>query len=331
MTTSIRKTSRGPGVRRGVRAVSAVAAVAALGGALTACGGQSLEDKGGDGGKGGGKGTLVIGSAGFPESEVLAQIYARALADAGYKTSVKTLTNRELYEPALEKGQIDVVPEYLSTLADFLNAKANGADAASVASHDADAAAKALEKLAAPRGLKVLPHGSATDQNSFAVARDFADKHHLKTLSDLGKSGLKIKIAAGEECETRPFCAPGLKKTYGVDITGIDPKGVGTIPAKQAVKNGTDQLVLTTTTDATLKDFALVALKDDKGLQNADNVVPVVNAKSAGSKDVAAALAKVTKTLTTADLTELNKKVAQRQKPVDVARTYLEDKGLASK
>lgn len=138
-----------------------------------------------------------------------------------------------------------------------------------------------------------------------------------------------MKIAAGDECAVRPFCAPGLKKAYGIDVSGIDPKGVGTPQAKQAVKDGVDQLALTTTTDATLESFDLVLLEDDKKLQNADNVLPVVNAKDAGSPEIAAALDKLTKVLTTADLVELNKQVdAQREKPADSAKAFLKAKGL---
>lgn len=86
-----------------------------------------------------------------------------------------------------------------------------------------------------------------------------------------------MRLAAGDECVQRPYCAPGLKKTYGIDITAVDPKGVGTTQAKQAVQSGRDQMVLTTTTDATLDNFGLVLLADDKHLQNADYLVPVVN------------------------------------------------------
>ncbi|MEU7225206.1 ABC transporter substrate-binding protein [Streptomyces chrestomyceticus] len=316
---------------RTARAALAAGAALALAGGLAACGGKSLEEKGGAASDGG-KGDIVIGSAGFTESKVLAEIYSKIISDAGYRTTVKTLANRELYEPALEKGQIDVVPEYASTLAEFLNAKKNGPNPKPVASSDIGKTVTALKALAEPRGLKVLSAGEATDQNAFAVTKEFAARHHLKTLSDLGRSKEKIKLAAGEECETRPFCKPGLEKVYGIAVTGIDPKGVGTPQAKQAVKDGTDQMVLTTTTDATLDNFGLVLLKDDKKLQNADNVLPVVNAGSAGDKEIEAALGKLTDKLTTADLIELNRKVdAERQKPEDVARAYLESKGLAKK
>lgn len=318
------------------RIAGAVIGMVALAGSLAACGGDSLEqDKGGSGSSGGDgkKGSLVVGSAAFTESKVLAELYAQILGDAGYSTSVTTVKNRELYEPSVEKGEIDVVPEYAATIAEFLNAKVNGADKAQekpVASGDADATVAALKKLAEPLGLTVLPPGKAVDQNAFAVSKEFADKNSLKTLSDLGKSKLKVKIAAGDECEVRPFCAPGLKKTYGIDVTGIDPKGVGTPQSKQAVRDGKVQLVLTTTTDAVLD--GLVFLEDDKKLQNADNVLPVLNTKDAGDPEIAAALGKLTDTLTTEDLAELNRKVdAERAKPADVAKEYLESKDLIEK
>ncbi|MET7641982.1 ABC transporter substrate-binding protein [Streptomyces sp. NPDC005438] len=297
--------------------------------ALAGCGGQSLEERAGGKARGKSKGKLVIGSAGFTESSIMAQMYSELLNDAGYDTTIKKLANRELYEPELERGTMDVVPEYAATFAEFLNAKKNGPKAEPVASADVEKTMTALRKLAEPRGIKVLAAGKALDQNAFAVHRDFARKHHLKTLSDLGKSGQKIKLAAGDECTERPFCKPGLEKTYGIDVTAVDPKGVGTTQAKNAVKSGTDQMVLTTTTDATLDDFDLVLLEDDKGLQNADNVLPVVNAKDAGDKDVTGALDRLTRVLTTADLTRLNRQVdSERQKPKDVARKYLESKRL---
>ncbi|MFE0422259.1 ABC transporter substrate-binding protein [Streptomyces sp. NPDC058953] len=317
-------------------AVGALSALA-LAGTLAACGGgDSLEkskDGSGSGGGSGGKGSLVVGSAAFTESKILAELYAQLLADEGYKTSVTTVKNRELYEPSLEKGDIDIVPEYAATLAEFLNAKVNGPKAPEekpVASSDVAATVAALTKLAEPRGLKVLPAGGAVDQNAFAVSKEFAAKNNLKTLSDLGRAKLGVRIAAGDECEVRPFCAPGLKKTYGIDVTGLDPKGVGTPQSKQAVKDGDAQLVLTTTTDAVMD--GLVFLEDDKKLQNADNVLPVVNAKDAGDPAIAAALDRLTKVLTTEDLAALNRKVdSERAKPGDVAKDYLRSKALLKK
>ncbi|MCX2970751.1 MULTISPECIES: ABC transporter substrate-binding protein [Streptomyces] len=312
---------------------TALAAAAVLAAALTACGGgESLEEQGGGPSGDGGKGSLVIGSANFTESEVLAQLYAQVLADAGYDTRVQQLANRELYEPALEAGDIDVVPEYAATLAEFLNARVNGAEAAAenpVASNDAQETVAELRELAEPRGLTVLPPGDAVNQNAFAVTADFARRHDLATLSDVGEAGLEIRLAAGDECPERPYCQPGLEDTYGIDVTALDPKGVGTVPAKQSVADGGNDMVLTTTTDATLERFGLVLLEDDKGLQNADNVLPVLNTEDAGDEAVTEALDRLTRELTTEDLTALNGQVdAERRKAADVARDYLEEHDL---
>ncbi|MGP3769569.1 ABC transporter substrate-binding protein [Streptomyces sp. SDT5-1] len=291
--------------------------------------GPSLEERGEVTAPPGDSKHLVIGSAGFTESDLLANMYALLLKQAGYGTELLSVGNRELYEPALESGQIDVVPEYAATFADWLNAKKNGADAEPVGSPDLDATMKSLRALAAPRGLDVLDAGKAVDQNAFAVTEAYARKHRLKTLSDLGESGLKVRLAAGDECVQRPYCQPGLEKVYGIDVTGIDPKGVGTTQAKNAVKNGQDQMVLTTTTDATIGEFGLVLLDDDKKLQNADYLVPVVNRSQAGNAKVAKALGALNSVLTTEDLASMNQQVdSWRRLPEDVARTYLEDKGL---
>ncbi|MCX4820972.1 ABC transporter substrate-binding protein [Streptomyces sp. NBC_01142] len=272
---------------------------------------------------------LTIGSAGFTESDLLAQMYAHLLDEAGYHTEILSVTNREIYEPALESGQIDVVPEYAATFADWLNAKANGPEAKTVGSPDLTATMTALRGLATPRGLTVLDAGKAVDQNAFAVPRAFAERHRLKTLSDLGRSRLPVRLAAGDECVQRPYCEPGLKKTYGIDITGVDPKGVGTTQAKQAVQSGQDQMVLTTTTDATLDEYGLVLLADDKHLQNADYIVPVVNRARAGSAGATRALGRLNTVLTTTDLASLNEQVdSWRRLPKDVARNYLESKKL---
>ncbi|MFJ6700139.1 ABC transporter substrate-binding protein [Streptomyces sp. NPDC091272] len=305
-------------------------AAAALLFAATACTtGPSLENQGEITAEPGDSHDLSIGSAGFTESDLLAQMYSLLLERAGYSTTILSVANRELYEPALESGQIDVVPEYAATFADWLNAKANGADAAPVGSPDLAATMRGLRKLAAPRGLTVLDAGRAVDQNAFAVTAAYAKKHRLKTLSDLGRSRLPVRLAAGDECVQRPYCEPGLKKTYGIDITAVDPKGVGTTPAKQAVQSGQDQMVLTTTTDATLDAFGLVLLDDDKHLQNADYIVPVVNRAQAGSTGVAKALGKLNTVLTTEDLAGLNQQVdSWRRLPQDVARAYLESKRL---
>ncbi|MFL6137664.1 MAG: ABC transporter substrate-binding protein [Frankiaceae bacterium] len=317
---------------RPFRALSLVAlsAVVALGAA--ACGGSSGGSSGNGSGSSGSasKGSVAVGSAGFTESEIMASMYADLLGKAGYKTKVNNVSSTEIFQSSLESGQIDVVPEYVATYADFLNTAINGQSATAVSSPDLQKTLDALKPLAAQKGLSVLQPTQAVDQNAFAVSKAFADQHHLTTLSDLGNAKLPVTIAAGAECATRPFCQPGLEKTYGIKVDGIDKLGVDTIESKKAVQTGKDEMALVLTTDATVADFGLVVLQDDKHLQNADYLVPIVNTKTLNQhQDIADVLNKLVGVLTTDDLAQMNKKVdIERQKPADVAEAYLKDKGL---
>jgi osmoprotectant transport system substrate-binding protein len=276
-------------------------------------------------------GAVTIGAADFSESALLAQMYAQLLTKAGYSDKLQTVGKRELYEPALEQGQIDVVPDYLATMAEFLNTKVNGAKAATapIATSDATQTAAALRTIAAPLGLTVLEPSKAIDANAFAVTKDFAAAHNLKTLSDLGKSGLPIKLAATEECPTRTFCMKALTDKYGINVVKNDPLGFGTTQTKQAVKSGKDDLGLVGSTDGTLDSFGLVILDDDKHIQLADNLVAIVGKKYANDAVLAKTLNALNAALTTTDLAALENKVdGERQKPEDVAKAYLLSKGL---
>ncbi|MDT0446872.1 ABC transporter substrate-binding protein [Streptomyces johnsoniae] len=310
-------------------ALLAAGTATALALTLAACGGDSLEEEEGGSGTEESAGSLTIGGANFTEATIMTELYAQVLEEAGYDTTITTTEGRELYAPELESGAIDVVPEYAATMAEYYNAQENGPDAEPVASPDVEATVTVLRELAEPRGLTVLDAGEAVDQNAFAVSEEYAEEHGLTTLSDLGEAGLPVRIAAGEDCPTRPFCQPGLEETYGIDITAVDPLGVGTVQAKQAVQDGDDQLVLVTTTDATLDDFGLVLLEDDQNLQLADNLLPVLNTETASDENVAAALDEVTATLTTDHLIELNRQVdSERRKADEVAHDYLVEQGL---
>jgi osmoprotectant transport system substrate-binding protein len=311
------------------------AAAGAVGLLLAACGGSgnafsssSSSTSSASAGASGDK-TLTVGGASFTEMEIMQQLYGQLLQKAGYTVQYKAVTNREVYEPALEKGQIDVVPEYLATMADFMNGKQNGKNAASISSGDAQATLAKLKPLLAKAGLTAFAVSPAQDANAFAVTKKFADANHLTTLSDLGKLNKPIRLAAPTECPIRPFCQPGLEKTYGLKITDLLPLGFGTPQAKQAVVSGKADMVETGTTDATLPSLGLVLLQDDKHLQNAENLVPVVNTAAANKPDIQQTLDKLSQALTTQDLTQLNAKVdAQRQKPETVAKAYLTSKGL---
>jgi osmoprotectant transport system substrate-binding protein len=257
-------------------------------------------------------------------------MYAALLEDAGYEVQVQPVDNRELYAPELESGGIDVVPEYAATFAEYLNLDANGPDAEPVATGDVEETVTALRTLAEAKGIEVLEPSEAANQNAFFVTEQFAADNALSTLSDLGASGIPVVLAGTAECPERPKCEIGLRETYGIDITEDLPLGFGSVQNKEAVTSGKAQLGLSGTTDGTLGALGLVVLEDDQQLQNADNLVPVVNADGpAGTDEVAEVLNGLVAELTTEDLAELNRRVDEdREEAADVARSYLEDKGL---
>ena len=313
--------------------LTALAAVLGLTLVLAACGGgeDAFEaDTGSGGGTSGSGETITVGGASFTESLIMMEMYKALLEDAGNDVELQPVDNRELYAPELESGNIDVVPEYAATLAEFLNRAENGPDAEPVASADVEATVEALRTLAEDKGLEVLEPAEAANQNAFFVTKEYAAEHDLTTLSDLGEANLPVVLAGTQECPERPKCEIGLRETYGIDITEDLPLGFGSVQNKQAVVQGQAQLGLSGTTDGTLDGLGLVVLEDDKQLQNADNLVPVVNAAGpAGSDEVAEVLNSLSEVLTTDDLAELNRRVDQdREQAADVARSYLQDKGL---
>ena len=301
--------------------------------ALTACGGDDGGDafSEGDGSSDAASSeAITVGGATFTESAIMMAMYEALLEDAGYTVETKPVENRELYAPELESGSIDVVPEYAATFTEYLNLAENGPDAEPVATGDVDETIEALRPLAQDKGLEVLEPADAANQNAFFVTEEFAAQHDLETLSDLGALGQPIVLAGTQECPQRPKCELGLEEVYGLDITEDLPLGFATVQNKQAVVEGDAQLGLSGTTDGTLGALGLVVLEDDKQLQNADNLVPVVNAEGpAGSDEVAEILNGLSETLTTEDLAELNRRVDQdREQAADVARDYLTEEGL---
>jgi osmoprotectant transport system substrate-binding protein len=303
-----------------------ILAIPVLAGALLAgCGtGNSTGSSGGSGDKG----SVTIAAFNFNESAILANMYAEVLKKAGYKVTVKSLTTREVVEPALEKGDIDIVPEYLSTLTEFLNGKANGPTATPLASSDVDKTVSALKGLIEPKGVRVLTPSPATDQNAFAVTQKFATDNNLSKLSDLSSYTGKLVLGGPSECPKRPFCQVGLEKTYRLKFTGFQSLDAGGPLTKTAIKNGKVQIGLVFSSDGGIEALGLKVLEDDKGLQNADNIVPVVRSGKAKG-DLTAALDKVSAALTTDELVALNKKAdIDRQNPKQVAIDFLKSKGL---
>ncbi len=201
----------------------------------------------------GGSGKVVVGAANFSENQTLANIYAQVLNAAGFDASVKTVGSREVYEPALEKGQLDVVPEYVGTLTEFINKAENGADAEPVASGDLDATVAALTDLGDTVGLKFGEPAAADDRNTFAVTSAFADEYGVATLSELAATCTSgIVLGGPPECPDRPFCQPGLESTYGLTIDSFTSLDAGGPLSKTALKQGKVALALVFSSDAAL-------------------------------------------------------------------------------
>jgi osmoprotectant transport system substrate-binding protein len=279
---------------------------------------------------GGGGGKVVIVGQKFTEADIMTQLYKAVLDDAGYDAEVKNLGARDIYLSPLSKGDVTISADYLSSMTEALNRKQNGDDAAKVASPDADATVEELNKLADKEGLTALEPAKAEDANAFAVTKEFAETNSLTTLSDLGASGLSVKLGGNTDCPERADCQKGLEDTYGIKISGFEPTGFGSQATKDDLVKGVTQIGSVGTTDATLEQLGLVILEDDKQLQNAENLVPIVNSKwLEDNEDAEKALNKLSEVLTTEDLTMLIGKVDNdREKASDVAEEYLKDKGL---
>lgn len=309
----------------------------ALGAALlpltlaTACAGEDALDSGSDGGDGGdGGGKVVVGGQNFTEMQIMTQIYRWVLEDAGYDVTLRLVESRDVYTPEMQKGRVDVSADYLSSMTEFLNAQANGPDAEPVASNDPEATVEELRKLAEPTGIEPLEPAQAQDANAFVVTQEFAEQNDLSTLSDLAALGEPVTLAAAEDCAERDECKVGLEKVYGLDITKVEPLGFGSQGTKDAVVEGEVVLGQVGTSDASLESLGLVLLEDDQQLQNAENLVPMVNSEFIDANpEVADALNEMSGELTTEDLAGMNAKVdLERLLPEDVARDYLVERGL---
>jgi osmoprotectant transport system substrate-binding protein len=196
-------------------------------------------------------GSLTVGAANFSENATLGEIYALALTGAGYTVKVQQIGNRELYEPALEKGDISVVPEYAATLAAFLAGKTKGTDPSSA---DLNATVTGLTALGDKAGLVFGQASQAQDQNAFAVTTAFGDKYGVKTLSDLASkcSGAATVLGGPAECPQRPKCQQGLVTTYKFQAGSFSTLDSGGPLTKTAIKTGKISVGLVFSSDGAL-------------------------------------------------------------------------------
>jgi osmoprotectant transport system substrate-binding protein len=262
---------------------------------LAACGGDPTKENVVP--VGGTSKTVIIGSAAFPENEIIAEIYAEALAAKGVDVSKKlNIGAREVYIPALRNSEVDLIPEYSGNLLTYLSPKAKETSS--------DDVVQALGK-AVPKGLTVLAPAPAEDKDSLNVTAKFAKDHGVSSIADLAKvSGLRL--AANSEFKQRAYGIPGLARVYNVTGVKFTPIGDGGGPATvKALVDGDVDVADIYSTTPSIAANKLVTLDDPKNLIAAQNVIPLINAKKATAL-VTEVLNEVSAALTTEDLLQLN-------------------------
>ena len=265
--------------------------------------------------------TIRLASFDFPESELLAQLYGQALGQHGFPVEqVVQLGAREVVAPALEQGKVDMVPEYQGSALNFLNDRDRVATADQALTH------ARLEQAFAPRGVSVLAYAPAQDRNGFVVSGDLARRHGLEKLSDLTPMARRLSLGGPPECAQRPLCLKGLEDVYKLQFARFEPMPSRDVTAAALGTGEIDVGMIDTTDPNLLRPGAdLVQLADDKRLQPADNVVPVVRREivDAYGPPLVRLVNAVSARLSTADLTSLNRQVADGQPAAQVATAWL--------
>lgn len=303
---------------RNIGRAAAVALTAALGLSLAACGSNPITNSSGSTPTS----TIVVGSASFGESEVLAEIYAGALNARGIKaTTHLNIGQREAYIGALKDGTISLFPEYSGNLLTYFQPKATASSSADVL---------AALKTALPSSLEVLTPSAAEDKDSLNVTSATAAKYALKTIADLKKVP-NLSLAANSEFKTRSYGIPGLASVYGIRgiaFTAIEDGG-GPATLKALTSGQVDVADIYSTTSSILANH-LVTLSDPKHLVAAQNVIPLIR-KDKDTAKITEVLDEVSAKLTTAGLLQLNAEFdgPSKPSPATVAAQWLKANGFS--
>ncbi len=273
------------------------------------------------------KPTIKMGSDGFYESKLMAEIYSEALEAKGY-TIDRTglgLGTRKVTAAALESGQIDVKPEYIGSGLAYYDATKTTGDPATNAA--------ALQTILNGKGggITVLKYSPAADQNAFVVTKATADQFHLTTLSDTTAVQGQLKFGVATDCQTNPVCAAALKTAYGLDLTSALPLSACDQPMVDALKAGTITVGELCSTQPDIAQNGWVVLTDDKHTQPADNLAPLVRNDLLAKVDSAsfeAVLNGVSAKMTTDELTKLNAEYVFDKKDIPtIAKEWLTANG----
>ena len=262
--------------------------------------------------------TIVIGSQAYYSNEIIAEIYAQALEDAGYTVDRKfQIGQRDAYLPELESGAVDLIPEYTGNLLQFYSPDTTATTADDVYAELVDAV---------PDNLTVLDQSPATDQDSYNVTKEFAEKNGVESIADL--AGIPGIILGGNpELETRPYGVQGLKDTYNVDVTFTAIGDSGGPLTVAALKDGTITVGNIYSADPNIASNELVTLLDPEGLFLSSNVVPLVNKEIA--PQIADIINAISAKLTAAGLSALNAQSVNDQESSEaIATQWLTENGF---
>jgi osmoprotectant transport system substrate-binding protein len=267
--------------------------------------------------------TIVVGVSGaFAENQLVAEMYAQVLEHAGYTVEREfDLRSREVSQSALESGQIDLKPEYMSSLLLFLDSNAQ-------ASSDPTDVARQVGEHLRPKGITLLTPSPAQDTNQFVANAKTAQEYNLTTLSSLAAVADRLTIGAPPECPLRPFCLPGLRDVYGILFEDFEPLDAGGPQTVAALKSDDVQIGLMFSTDPTIQANGFTPLLDDKHLQDAENITPVIRTEKL-SDEVRQLLDAVSARLSSDTVTELvGNVVIDGQGVAAVATAFLAANGL---
>ena len=287
--------------------------------ALTACGTDSspLEDDATSDASG--DETIVIGSQDYYSNEIIAETYAQALENAGYDVDRQfRIGQREAYLPEIEAGEIDLFPEYSGPVLQYWepDTEARLPDDVYAALVDAS-----------PEGLNILDQSPATDQDSYVITHEFADEWGIENVEDLSKVTDPMTLGANSEAESRPNGPKGLEETYGIEVGFAPIEDSGGPLTVKALKDGDVQLAIIYTADPSIESNNLVSLEDTKGLFLSSNVVPLASDKV--DDKAAEVINEVSAAMSPEDLVSLNNRSVTEQLPAaDIAKDWLEEKGL---
>ena len=267
---------------------------------------------------------VSIGSAGFPEAALVAEIYAQALEANGFTVERHLeLGERPAVRAAFDGEEIDLAPDYLGGLASLLEAEVTA---------DPDETHANLLAALEPLGQTALDFSPGTDADGFAVRQETAEELELENMSDLAGVADQLIWGLASGCPDNPLCGPGLNDVYGIDISTLDTESLDPCGAEiaQTLNEGAIDVAQVCTTQAEIAQFNFTLMTDDQGLAPAQNLAPVLtqDLADAGGDTLANALNAVSELLTTEELTNLNLLIAEQQSFEDIADQWLTDNGL---